>query len=265
MALQLHYLLSLLVVGMLVFNQGTTTSAKCYVQGSLATVVVNFYMESEYVEIPVIGRLIAVINTSRGVYVGFGDSYIEVLAVDVPANVTITYLTEIAEYRDGAYVAEFNNHYNTLSVFLPHNAVLLEVSNLTHMSRTGEYLELIFTEGFVRFAYMFPDTGEERTEGIADRVWVAALIFGIIWIPVLMFYYRRRRLAMEMEVLDERDRAIVEALKSGPMTPQELIKLTDMSKATFYRRIKRLIDMGYVEQIKKEGRVYYRLKEKSGK
>jgi len=48
------------------------------------------------------------------------------------------------------------------------------------------------------------------------------------------------------------------------MMPQELIKITDMSKATFYRRIRRLISMGYVEQVKKDGRVYYRLKRGEG-
>jgi uncharacterized membrane protein len=75
-----------------------------------------------------------------------------------------------------------------------------------------------------------------------------------------LYYIRRRRGERLPEGLDERDVAIIRALESGPKTPQELLKELDMSKATFYRRVKRLISLGYIEQVRRDGKVYYRLK-----
>ncbi|MDW8010905.1 MAG: winged helix-turn-helix domain-containing protein, partial [Sulfolobales archaeon] len=239
--------------------------ATCYVQGSLATVSTRLYVESEYITIPAIGRVLAIVNASRNTFVSYQSNYLDVLVLNPPANISVTYLTELFGYRDGEYYTEFYNPYRTLAVYLPLNSVVVEVSNLTHFRKTGEYYELVFSEGRVRLVYLSVEPGVSEVAGFS-WIWIAVGTGAAAAGGALAYYVlvKRRREIRRLEVLDDRDRAIISALKSGPMTPQELIELTDISKATFYRRIKRLISMGYVEQVKKEGKVYYRLRKGSG-
>jgi len=245
----------------LVTGFSSSLNATGYIQGVLATVTVNVFITTEYTEVPVLGNLLAIVNTSQGAYVSYRSGYLEVLSLIAPANITITYITELFKNVNGEYVAEFYNPYTVLTLYLPSNTLIIEVSNITHLRKTDERYELVFSEGEVRLVYIFV---EVRASSIArlDWVWIALGVgaTGGIGFIAYRLYAKRRREVEKLEALDERDRAIITALKSGPMTPQELIKITDMSKATFYRRIRRLVSMGYVEQFKKEGRVYYRLK-----
>lgn len=261
MPASLLYLVLILFSTALAFSSSTSPTAVCYAQGSLATVSVNLLMTTEYAELPVLGNLLAIVNVSRGAYVSYQGKYLEVLSLNIPANITITYLTELFEYVNGEYVAEFYNPYKVLTLYLPLNAVVTEISNLTHLRKTDDRYELVFSEGYVRLVYIFVETKADRAEGVS-WVWMAvgAGLVSSGGFLVYTLYVKRRRESEELEALDERDRAIINALKSGPMTPQELVKVADMSKATFYRRIKRLMSMGYIEQVKKEGKVYYRIK-----
>lgn len=237
-------------------------TAYCYVQGSIATVSFSTYMTTEYISIPIIGRFLALVNTSKDTYVSPTDSYLEILALNIPSNVTVTYVTELAELQNGIYVAEFYNPYDNLTIVLPSNSVVLEVSKLEYMLKTKESYHLVFTKGPVRVVYMF-------LESKTDQGWVTlwVVISGVSVVGAVTAYAlfkvlkRKVKVSKVLKALDERDRAIIEALKSGPKTPQELIKAADISKATFYRRIKRLVESGYVEQVKKEGKVFYKLKE----
>jgi len=237
-------------------------AAYCYIQGSIATVSFSTYMTTEYVEVPIIGKFLALVNTSKDTYVSPTDSYLEILTLNIPSNVTVTYVTELAELQNGVYVAEFYNPYETLTIVLPSNAVVLEVSKLEYMLKTGNSYRLVFAEGHVRVVYMFLEYGPSQGWGTLWVVVGGMSVVGAVAAYALFRILRKKvKVSRVLEVLDERDRAIIEVLKSGPKTPQELIKVTDMSKATFYRRIKRLIELGYVEQVKKEGRVFYKLRE----
>lgn len=262
-ALLKHSVLALLLIAQAP-SLNVTHTATCYVQGSLATVSINVLMMAEYVELPVLGNLLAIVNTSGGAFVSYQGRHLEVLAPNIPANITVTYLTELFEYTNEGYVAEFYNPYRTLTLYLPPNALIIEVSNLTHFRRTSDSYELVFSEGHVKVAYIFVETKVERV-GWPGWTWmIVAGAVGGAGASAYVLYTRRRMKSEKLGALDERDRTIINALKSGPLTPQELIKITDMSKATFYRRIRRLMSMGYVEQIKKEGKVYYRLRKASG-
>ncbi len=260
-AAALYSVLVLLSTG-LVPGLSVAATAVCYAQGSLAVVSVSFYATSEHTELPVIGNLLAIANVTRGAYAGYRDGHVEVLVLDPPLNVTVTYLTELFEQEGGVLAASFYNPYRALVVYLPLSAAIVEVSNLTRFRKSGNYYELEFPEGYARLAYVLVDAGAEDT-GRVGWVWVGAAAGAAAGAVVGYALLSRWRRAREIEAMDERDRAIIEALKSGPKTPQELIAATDMSKATFYRRVKRLVSMGYVEQVKREGRVYYRLKERS--
>lgn len=61
--------------------------------------------------------------------------------------------------------------------------------------------------------------------------------------------------------LDERDKAILRALKEhGELTGRELMEKTGIPKTPFYRKLKKLIDMGLIEYRDVEGIRRYRLR-----
>lgn len=218
-------------------------------------------MDSEYTTLPTVGKPIAVVNSSAKTYTNLGEGYIEVLYLGEPGNVSVTYLAELAELSNGLYVAEFYNPYEELIAYLRVDAVVVEVVNLSHMARRVGYYELRFPKGYVKLVYTYletPSGGQPRLPWGYLYVALATALVGLG--AVAIYYVRRSRKEQLLEGLDERDRAIIQALESGPRTPQELLKELDMSKATFYRRVKRLISLGYIEQIKKDGKVYYKLK-----
>ncbi|MEB3764777.1 MAG: winged helix-turn-helix domain-containing protein [Desulfurococcales archaeon] len=66
------------------------------------------------------------------------------------------------------------------------------------------------------------------------------------------------------EALDERDRLIIDALKTGPKTASELMDLTGIPKTPLYRRLRKLIDRGIIEYKDEGGSRKYMLKTTRG-
>ena len=98
----------------------------------------------------------------------------------------------------------------------------------------------------------------------------AALLVGLIIIGAALYYLKNRgkgetegKIEEIEDYLDERDRSIINLLKErGPMQPSEMIRILDMPRSAFYRRINRLKEMGLIEQISLKGKTYYKIKEK---
>lgn len=61
------------------------------------------------------------------------------------------------------------------------------------------------------------------------------------------------------EELDNRDLLVIEAIKRGYKTLTEISNFTGIPKTTTYRRLKKLTSLGYLQETKEYGRVYYDL------
>ncbi|MCE4613049.1 MAG: winged helix-turn-helix transcriptional regulator [Desulfurococcales archaeon] len=91
---------------------------------------------------------------------------------------------------------------------------------------------------------------------------IAAVVAGLVLLSRLR---RRGVLAVELDLgggeLDERDRAIIEAVRRlGEATTHEIMEATGIPKTPLYRRLSKLVDMGYLESYERAGRRRYRLK-----
>ncbi|MCI2413899.1 MAG: helix-turn-helix domain-containing protein [Candidatus Aramenus sp.] len=64
--------------------------------------------------------------------------------------------------------------------------------------------------------------------------------------------------------LNDRDLLVLEAINKGNYTLSDIMKFTKLPKTTTYRRVKKLVSLGYVEEVKKEGRTFYVPKNRSG-
>ncbi|BAB66089.1 helix-turn-helix transcriptional regulator [Sulfurisphaera tokodaii] len=104
---------------------------------------------------------------------------------------------------------------------------------------------------------------------------ILLLIADIVLISLIVYFFlRRRKEARKVEsaeeenaelvtdVLDERDKLVLNALKDGSFTLAEIIRKTGLPKATAYRRLKKLVKLGYVEEVRERGKIRYVLKKK---
>ena len=69
---------------------------------------------------------------------------------------------------------------------------------------------------------------------------------------------------LSSEELDDRDMIVLEAFKKGARTLSEAVKYTGLPKSTVYRRIKKLVKLGYLEERRERGSIWYELTNKRG-
>ncbi|MEM0175615.1 MAG: ArsR family transcriptional regulator [Metallosphaera sp.] len=65
---------------------------------------------------------------------------------------------------------------------------------------------------------------------------------------------------VEPNELDERDLRIIEAIKNGADSLNKISEVSLLPRTTVYRRVKRLIGLGIIEEVRERGKVKYLLK-----
>ena len=102
--------------------------------------------------------------------------------------------------------------------------------------------------------------------GFAWQLPLAAALAAALAIALAILLLRRRSpapapsMSIERAGLDDRDEAIVKALKSGPLSAQEIMERTGIPKTPLYRRLKKLERMGVVESFSRGGKTFYKLR-----
>ena len=166
------------------------------------------------------------------------ENYNFTLSVILPPSVTITYLS-VPPYSFSAV----NNFYNISFKNVNNVVILYAESSITTKAQSS-------ITNFLILALI-----------VADAILVSLLIWLLLGRRKISL--RRREdvtPTIVNEVLDERDKMVLEAIKNGAKTLSEIINKTGLPKATAYRRVKKLVNLGYVEEIRERGKVYYKLK-----
>lgn len=110
-------------------------------------------------------------------------------------------------------------------------------------------------------------TTETTTAGQNNYVYLIPII--LLLIILLYLFQRTRGQKSSGEIittpprsgsLDDRDQKILEALKRKPMSAPELMHETGIPKTPLYRRLKRLVDEGFIEYYEENGVRIYRLR-----
>ncbi|MQL56236.1 helix-turn-helix transcriptional regulator [Acidianus ambivalens] len=110
-----------------------------------------------------------------------------------------------------------------------------------------------------------------HTSSFSPAFFILAIVLSDSSLLFFFLYYIRRNKRTKEEGekeeeiqigLDERDKVVLDAIKKsgGTSTLSELVKQTNLPKTTVYRRLKRLVAMGYVEEVREKGKVRYVLK-----
>lgn len=106
-------------------------------------------------------------------------------------------------------------------------------------------------------------TGRVEREELGILHILMILIAIIVVIAIIVLYFRKRRKGIELETIDvaqdDAIRAIVRVLKetgNKGLTQAEIVKHTGLPKSSVSRRVRRLVEEGYVE-IKRVGKFNY--------
>jgi uncharacterized membrane protein len=67
--------------------------------------------------------------------------------------------------------------------------------------------------------------------------------------------------SLEESELNERDKQVLEAIRAGNKTLSDIVRATGLPKTTAYRRVKKLVKLGLVREIREKGRVVYETNE----
>jgi len=63
--------------------------------------------------------------------------------------------------------------------------------------------------------------------------------------------------SLEESELNERDKRVLEAIRAGNKTLSDIVRATGLPKTTAYRRVKKLVKLGLVREVREKGRVVY--------
>ncbi len=110
-------------------------------------------------------------------------------------------------------------------------------------------------------------TTETTTAGQNNYIYLISIILLLIILLYLFQRHRGKKSSSEIITtppksgsLDDRDQKILEALKRKPMSAPELMHETRIPKTPLYRRLKRLVDEGFIEYYEENGVRIYRLR-----
>ncbi|MUM65404.1 helix-turn-helix domain-containing protein [Acidianus infernus] len=70
----------------------------------------------------------------------------------------------------------------------------------------------------------------------------------------------RSKIEVQTQEIDERDKKIIEAIKSGADNLTKIAELSSLPRTTVYRRVKKLVSLGIVNEIRENGKVRYEIK-----
>jgi len=227
------------------------------------TVVAHIYNESEFT---LVGNYAGGLHVIGSKYNFTGNQ----VDFENGSNVTIYYQTTLKG------VVKAQESYNfTLNVILPSNVSISYLSTQPYsFSAVNNFYNISFRNvDSVLILYAESSaTVKNQTDNTEFYLIVALVIIDIILIGLLLRFLlgRRKTPGQKMEeevtptivndVLDERDKVVLEAIKNGATTLSEIISKTGLPKATAYRRVKKLVGLGYVEEVRERGKVYYKFK-----
>ncbi len=190
----------------------------------------------------------------------------------------IVYVSYKAVLPKGIIQVNENGNF-TINVFLPINASMNYIypQPSSFIVTNGLYNITFTNANKVIILYSFYSIFSQRqSENDVELYLLGGLIGSDSVLASLIFLLLRRSKAASKidkgeeeenidlisNVLDERDTIVLEAIKMGTSTLADIVRQTGLPKSTAYRRVKKLVKLGYIEEIREEGKVRYVVKKK---
>jgi len=191
----------------------------------------------------------------------------------VASNIDIEVLSNGLTRKDGfKWFFQVDMPYS-FKLILPRNTIILNIStqDFTVSVEPDGRPSLLLPKGEISIVYTFPpasveEGGESTPIGNEFNIIPIVIILGVLLIALLYLYRRKSGNPIEVEILegdiDDRDKMILEVLKGGMKTAQQIMDETGIPKSPLYRRLNKLEKMGYIASTRKSGVKYFYLKKR---
>jgi len=240
----------------------------------IGVAIVNISLSiTNYTQIPCIGEALYIIDyyPNESIYVELENNTITIINLESQeTNASISYLTYLAKPEENTWSLNFETRY-PVTIILPENAIPIHIEpEPVTIDRINNRIVIELEPGNITITYLF--IAEFKTtqttplpQPYIPTTFIILMSIGGLITAIAAFtiakFLRRPRMKKKLVELDEREKLIIKILKErGEVLATDLLRLTGIPKASFYRRIRRLIALGYIEQVKKKGRTIYRLK-----
>ncbi|WP_016731999.1 helix-turn-helix transcriptional regulator [Saccharolobus islandicus] len=167
-------------------------------------------------------------------------------------------------------VIQINEPYNaTINIYLPLNSSIDYISPQPYSFNVmSDYYNVTFANvNSVILLYTLSSHVTTAQNELEIPIIIGGLISSdAVLVSLIIFLLRRGNVRVVNEeesvdfvpeVLDERDTIVLEAIKMGTNTLADIVRQTGLPKSTAYRRVKKLVKLGYIEEIREEGKIRY--------
>ncbi|ACP36398.1 conserved hypothetical protein [Sulfolobus islandicus L.S.2.15] len=167
-------------------------------------------------------------------------------------------------------VIQINEPYNaTINIYLPLNSSINYISPQPYSFNVmSDYYNVTFANvNSVILLYTLSSHVTTAQNELEIPIIIGGLISSdAVLVSLIIFLLRRGNVRVLKEeesvdfvpeVLDERDTIVLEAIKMGTNTLADIVRQTGLPKSTAYRRVKKLVKLGYIEEIREEGKIRY--------
>jgi len=222
------------------------------------------------------------LDTGELVPVEYNGSLI--LGVDMNGTVVLTYLTDELTSKEGELWSLNIVSQDNVAIVLPENTIPLNIEpKPLYVGLNDSRIVILMPPGNINIEYTIyvppqkttpPPTSPPISPTITElppsapttaevSLWVIALAIAVGAIVSIIHKLRIRRSTVSY-VLDERDREVLNTIKElgGEATASQIIAALKIPKTSLYRRVRRLLKLGYIEEIELGERKVYKLKRK---
>ncbi|BBG22797.1 helix-turn-helix transcriptional regulator [Sulfuracidifex tepidarius] len=179
----------------------------------------------------------------------------------LPAEVELSY--------SGGSVGLDENFSFLASVFLPENSDIVYMSSepVGFSANSSLYNITFYGRNFTLLYYYNNDSSPRSS--LSTFYLGGMVVTSITTVALLVLLFRSRVKRVEVsEVppneLDDKDKMIIDKIKEGNYNLTKIAELTGIPRTTVYRRIRRLIKLGYLVEERKDGKVRYVVKGDGG-
>ncbi|BCS92742.1 helix-turn-helix transcriptional regulator [Metallosphaera javensis (ex Sakai et al. 2022)] len=147
---------------------------------------------------------------------------------------------------------------SSVSVILPLNSRITYISQTpTSLNEEGSYINITFSTGNVTVLYYIVD----QNPFLNPYIYSTGVSSGATaYLAYLLWRRRPTPQVAPPNELDDRDIKILEAIKAGADNLSKISELSLLPRTTVYRRVKKLVSLGLIEEIREKGKVKYVVK-----
>lgn len=194
----------------------------------------------------------------------------------IESNASFTYYNGRILTNSSSIVLQYNTkidneikidepYFVNISIILPENAQITYLSTSPDSATLSKgLLNLTFYTSNLTTVFIIPSSPTtSSSNSTLFYIILVSFVLSLISTSFLLFLLVKniRKGKVEEPILisglDERDRMVLKAISDGADTIAKISKVTGLSRATVYRRVKKLVNLGYVKEIREGNKVRY--------